>query len=69
MRFIVLCSYVTMRILGLPAKEEVCKHAQQWVSSCMAPCFAPYTCVIPLWGFKQLSGFLAIDRCGSHSDP
>ena len=32
----VLCSYVTMRILGLPAKDEVCKDAQQWVRSCTA---------------------------------
>jgi len=31
----VLCSYVTMRILGLPAEDEVCKAAQQWVSNSM----------------------------------
>ena len=70
---VVPCSYVTMRILGLSAKEEVCKHAQQWVSSCMAPCtalpcFAPYTCRIHLWDYKQLLAFLALDRCGLHSD-
>ena len=29
----ILCSYVTMRILGLSAEDEVCKAAQQWVSS------------------------------------
>ena len=28
----ILCSYVTMRILGLSAEDEVCKAAQQWVS-------------------------------------
>ena len=25
------CSYVTMRILGVPAEDEVCAAAQKWV--------------------------------------
>lgn len=25
------CSYITMRILGLPAEDETCKAAQRWV--------------------------------------